>query len=679
MAAPRIEPKLAASASSGGRPASVGDGASLDDRPGEWPVAIAIVAIITAVFVWWALKEGAYFGPVFFPGSVLLYGLLITLLIAGPFHGRLAGPVRVALAALVGIAGWTFLSIFWTPSRDAAVQDAERAMLYSAMFLLGLWSCRLAGRRMLLPLGGIAALGVVIGVITTLTLAHGTDLHSYFDTDATLQFPIGYRNADGAFFLICLWPLIALAAEGNFRWLQRALLIGGGTMLLELAVLAESRGSLPAAIVALAVFLALSPRRLRAAMYLTLAALPVLPALPTLLDVFQHGRVDPGLLPLARHASHVIVLSSLGSIAFSALCIRFIEFRLHLGRQRVQLLSRVAAAVAVVAVVLGGTAYLVQRGGPVKFVDQRLTQFNRGGDPNLRPNGTRFGVNVGSNRGDFWRVALRQAEHHPLLGGGAGSFSISYLQDRRSSESPQDPHSVEMLMLGELGLIGLALFGAMLVASALAAVSSRRMGRPAAALVAGSMGAGAYWLMHASYDWFWHYPVMTAPVIFLLGAAGAPYLIIGNGGQRSWRRWTGVAVLGVAIVVAVPLFLSESYSDRAYAEYPSNPSLALSDLNRAASLDPYDPGPLLAKGLIESRLGQGQKAISSFRDAVNREPDGYASHFFLARALSSTDLAAARAEARDALRLNPLGPETRALNRRLQNEGVAAVSKKSQK
>jgi cytochrome c-type biogenesis protein CcmH/NrfG len=72
--------------------------------------------------------------------------------------------------------------------------------------------------------------------------------------------------------------------------------------------------------------------------------------------------------------------------------------------------------------------------------------------------------------------------------------------------------------------------------------------------------------------------------------------------------------------------------------------------------------------VIESRLGRDTDAVSSFRNALDREPDGYAAHFFLARALAPTDLEAARAEANEALRLNPLDFRTRGLARRLERQ-----------
>jgi O-Antigen ligase len=664
MVVSRTEPRP----SETGSPDSQSTAAGL--APGAWTrgaqVAVAILAIVTAVFVWWAWKEGAYFDTVFLPGAILLYGILIMLLVGAPFERRLNGPVRVALAAILALAGWTLLSIAWTSASDTAVKYSEHVALYAAAFGLGLWICDLAGRRRLLPLAAVAALGGAIGVVTTVTLASGTDVASYFHTDdATLRFPIGYRNAEAAFLLISFWPMVVLAAKESVPWQFRALLTGAATMMLELAVLSQSRGSLPAVAVALVVFLALSPHRLRAAAFLGLAVLPVLPTLPTLLHIFQYGRVGPELIPLMRDSAHAIVFSFVGSVVLAAVCVRGIEPRLALSRERALLISRLAAGIAIAAVVVGGTVFVAKRGGPVKFLDQRVSEFTRVGSPKLRSQGTRFGANVGSNRDDFWRVALDEGRDHLLLGGGAGSFASTYLQHRRSGESPRDPHSVEMLMFGEIGLVGVLIFGTFIAASALAGLRSRKVDPAAAALVAGSLGAGTYWLVHASFDWLWNYPAITAPVIFLLGAAGAPSILNRTGGLGRRTRYIGAIVFAAALLIAVPLFLSQRYENRAYGEFPGNPAPALSDLNRAADLNPFDPQPLLAKGVIESRLGRDAAAESALRQAIGRQPDGFAGHFFLARVLARTDLTAARAEAREALRLNPLDPQARALARSL--------------
>ncbi len=634
------------------------------DLFGVGAVGFAIAAIVTTIFIWWAWKDGAYFGIVFFPGALIVYALLIVLLIGAPFAARLDGPARVALLAICALAAWTLLSILWSDSRQGAVQDGERAMLYAAVFALGLWACRLGDRGRRLPLAALAVSGAAIGIVVTLTLAAGTNVADYFHDDATLRFPIGYRNAEAAFLLICLWPTISLAAEGRLAWQLRALLVGSATILLELVVLAQSRGSLPAAAIALLVFIVLSPHRLRVAVYLALATLPILPAMPALLDVFQHGHYA-GLEPFMRDAARAIAFTALASVVLAGICIRGVGSRLDLGRERELLISRVLAVIAIAAVGAGTAVFVSRHGGPIDFLDQRVSEFGEVGYPNLSNQGTRFGANIGSNRHDFWRVAWDEAIDHPIAGGGAGSWQFDYLKQRRSGESPKDPHSAEMLFVSELGFVGLLLFAAFAVAAVLAGLRSWRSGSSAAMLAAGSLAAGAYLLVHASYDWFWHYPAVTAPVIFLLGAAAAPALREAAGGLGAWQRWVAVGAVGFASLLAVPLFLSERYANQAYDSYPQHPATALSDLDRAADLNPYDPQPLYANGVIEAAGGRHAEAAASFREAIEREPVNYAGHYFLARELAGSDPPRARAEVSEAMRLNPFDLKSRALARRL--------------
>jgi hypothetical protein len=391
----------------------------------------------------------------------------------------------------------------------------------------------------------------------------------------------------------------------------------------------------------------------------------VLPALPTLLDVYQHGHDNPALIPFLRDASKVIAITSLASVAVAAACIRGIEFRLDLGEQRVKLLSRVVAAIAVVVVVAGGTAFVAKRGGPIDFVDQRVGEFTKIGYPDLRGQGARFGANVGSNRHDFWRVALDEAGDHPIRGGGAGSFPATYLLERRSGETPQDPHSAELLIFSELGGVGLLLLIAFVVSATVAALRTRRLGQPGAALATGALAVGANWIFHSSYDWFWLYPSIAAPAFFMLGAAAAPTVLDAGARLRGRIRYPAAAAFGVALLIAIPLFLSQRYIERALDEYPSDPASALQNLDRAADLNPYDAGPLMTAGVIKTRLGEDKAAVSTLREAVDRQPDGFAPHFLLARALENVDLDAARAETAESLRLNPLDVDSQDLSKSL--------------
>ncbi|MEX2108301.1 MAG: O-antigen ligase family protein [Solirubrobacterales bacterium] len=631
-------------------------------------IGALLVAAVSALFIWWGWKQGAYFGGVFYPGALLVFLLLALMALMAPFDARLKGPALLAMWALLGLAAWTLLSTIWSPVPAAAIKDAQHAFLYLALFALGLWTTNLLGVRMLAALTPLAIAGAVIGVATVVVLASGVDVDWYFHDDATLRFPIGYRNANAAFFMICLWPLLALVSESDWRWELRALLVGAGTVLVELTFLSQSRGSVPAIALASLVFLAVSRNRLRAAVALVLVVGPALPAIPVLLDVYQHGNTDPGLIPLMRDAAGSIAITTALSLVIAAVALGGIVPRLDLNERTSSRIGGALAILAALGVLLGGSLFVARHGGPVDFVDQRLDEFTRIGYPDLSSQGIRYGTNVGSNRHDFWRVATQEGLDHPLLGGGGGSFEMAYLERRRSDETPEDPHSVEALMFSELGLPGLLLFGAFVVGAVGAGLRSRRLGPGAAALAAGSLAAGAQWLAQASFDWFWNYPGVTAPVFYMLGAAAAPALLDLRTRRGPRLRVFGAAGLLVLALVAVPLYLAGRYEQRAAEKSSSDPRGAIVDLDEAADLNPFEAEPLLVKGAIESRLGESELALAAFREAADREPRNYAAPYLIARELADSDPEEARDAIATARELNPKDPSVEVLWRQLSGE-----------
>jgi hypothetical protein len=650
-------------------------------RRSEPTIAAVLLVGLGAILAWWGWKQGAYFGPVFYPGAICLFALAALFLLFVPLGFRVDGPVRVALCGIVGLAAWTLLSMLWSPVPASALKYAERVFAYAALFWFGIWVTRMLGRRMLLALAPVAVAGALVAIATTLVIATGSDVTWYLHGDATLRFPIGYRNADAAFFLIALWALLGIAAWSEWAWPLRAAAIAFGTMTIELAVLSQSRGSLPALAVALLVFLLLAPGRLRAAMVVALAAIPVAPAVPALLDVYQHGLANPAVVAPLHHAAQAVLWSTLLSFVVAAVALRLLYPRLHLGPARIRAISWVSAIAAIAVVVVGGAIFVSKHGGPVGFVDQRLDQFSAVGYPDLSSQGVRFGANVGSNRHDFWRVSLDEGLEKPLLGAGAGSFPIVYLQNKRSEESPQDPHSVEALAFSELGAPGLILLVVFVVAAAAAAVRSRRRGaQVGAALAAAGAAGGAQWFVHSSYDWFWQYPGVTALGLYMLGVAAAPGLEAAGllPGSRSDGDGDGAANRGgglargaiaaaalILALVAAPLFLSDRYVRQAEAEAAGDPGQALADYDRAADLNPLANQPLVAKGALASSLGERRLALESFREAAERVPDDFAPHWYIARELAPVDRRAAVAALREARQLNPQGREVRELEREL--------------
>lgn len=635
-----------------------------------------MLAAVSALLIWWEWKQAAYFGPVFYPGAIAVFALLALMLVNSPVRARIVGPARVALFALVGLGAWTALSLLWTTVPAAPIAYAERIFVYASLFAIGLWATSLLGRRMHLALVPVALTGAVVGVATVIVLATGTDVTWYLQGDATLRFPIGYRNADAAFLLICLWPLLGLAAHNEWRWPLRALALAAATVLIDLAVLAQSRGSLPALAIAGCVYLVLTPNRLRAGTVIVLAVLPVLPFLSDLLAVFRYNSPDSGIVPLLRDAAQATAYSAALSLIVASVVFGLIYPRIDLGPVRVRAISWVAGTLVVLAAVAGATVFVARHGGPIEFIDQRASEFSKTGYPNLHSQGIRFGANVGSNRHDFWRVAVDEGLEQPLLGGGAGSFQLAYIKDRQSPEEPHDPHGIEAAVFSELGFPGLLLLAAFVIGAAWAALRSRGRGPLAASLVAAASAGAVQWLVHGSWDWFWQYAGVTALGVYLLGVAAAPGLGEGPPTRAVRTRAIAVAVLAALALVAVPLFLSDRYAGRANEVADSDPAAAIDDLDRAVDLNPFSDDPLITRGVIEAGLGRRAAAVASFREAADREPDHYVPYLFIARELLGVDRPAAQAALDRAAELNPRNPEIAALRRDLKRERRSAAAER---
>ncbi|MGH3262532.1 MAG: hypothetical protein ACRDNS_11085, partial [Trebonia sp.] len=262
-----------------------------------------LLVLVGALLTWWTWEHGAFFGTVFYPGAIVTFGVLAVLLWATPLGARVAGPARIALLGLTLLGAWTLAASLWSPAPSVAFADVAKGLTYAALFAIGIWTCRLLSDRVSLALAPVAVTGLLIGIGTVITLATGHDVGSYVHVDdATLRFPIGYRNAEAAFLFICTFALLALAVEERTSWPLRAVMLAGITMLVELNALAQSRGSLPAAAAALVVYLILSPHRLRPTVYLVLAVAPAAIALPTLLDVYRQG-FGPDTLSLLRSSA----------------------------------------------------------------------------------------------------------------------------------------------------------------------------------------------------------------------------------------------------------------------------------------------------------------------------------------------------------------------------------------
>lgn len=626
--------------------------------------APAVGALLAITWSWWAIKQGAYFGVVLYPGLGLLTAGLLLMLLGAPWKAdlSLSRPTRLALFSLFGLAAWSALSAFWSPTPDVAVADAQRIAGYGLCFALGIWFCNVLGPRMHLALAPLAIAGAVAGAVTVGVMLLGHDLQTYLDGDGTLQYPLGYRNANAAFFAIAVWPALTLAQTRSLAAPLRAAALVTSTLCLEIAMLCQSRGSVPAVVVALAVYLVVAPDRLRAFVWLMLAALPAIVVIPALNDLYSAtlangiGAVQDQL----RAAGRAVVGGCALALAAGTVAL-VLERRIQISPARGRTLNRLLTGGLLTGVVLAVVGFVVATGNPADWIGQRVHEFRSGGTPDLTGESNRFTANAGSDRVDLWRVALDDAGADPLFGDGGGGYQYSYTQNRTVTEqNVRDAHSVEFEVLSELGIPGLALLAMAVAGATTAAIRARRLGPTAATLSLAALSAGAYWLVHGSVDWLWAYPAVTAPTFALMGSACAPGLLAPASPGR-WRPWVAVAAIGLALTL-VPPYLSERYTDNAYSSWRSDPEKAFSDLDRARQLNPLANEPSLAEGAIARQLGDDARSVEAFERAVDHQPEDWAAHYFLARAYGRDEPALARRELDLALELNPLSGRLRALD-----------------
>jgi hypothetical protein len=274
-----------------------------------------------------------------------------------------------------------------------------------------------------------------------------------------------------------------------------------------------------------------------------------------------------------------------------------------------------------------------------------------------------------NGRIEHWDVALRAFARSPLKGTGAGTYVYEWAHARPSTLTVQDAHSLYLETMAELGVVGLALLGLVLVVPFAGAVARRRDDR---VLWSAVVAVATMWLVRAGIDWDWEMPAVTLPVIGLLGVACA------DGGTESGRRPIGrlpriLAGLAVLLLAVTParVAISQDRMDDALAAFRADNCTRGIDRALAAQSalgirsDPYE---LL--GYCDMRLRQTGLALRMFQTAAHKDPRNWEIRYGLAlvRGLRGED---PRPALRLALRLNPREPVLRDAATRMRADNPA--------
>ena len=593
------------------------------------PFALVAVAVFLALAAseagFYPAGSAAHQGLGWYPASLILLALLAGAAIALRIPTALTWPTKALLGLLGLYVLWAFLSITWAEQQGVAWDGANRAATYLIVVaLFTLWPLRPPAAHLLLGAFGlgIAAIGLI-----ELLRADASPQPLRFFIDARLSEPAGYINANVALWSIGLLPCVWLAAARRTPVILRGLFLGGAGVLAALALMGQSRGwalAMPFGAIAL---LALTPGRVRLGLAGLVVAGGTLAVKGTVLAI--HDSFDvAGFDALVSEATGAIlamsaVLSIVGLLA--ALADRLVSPSEGQARG----VSIGAAVLTVVALAAGAVVFVALEGNPVSKVSDSWESFKRGGgEP--QAGGSRFS-SVGTNRYDFWRVALDRFAEQPIHGIGAENFQQDYLARGRSPEQPRYPHSLELGVLAQTGLVGaLALTGALLAGLLAALLPRSGVPREARAAAGAALALFAYWLAHASIDWFWEFPGLTAPALAALGLAGATVRAPSAQLAAQPARHSGVlraAALGAAALGALALtvslvapWLAERETVRATELGPRNSSAALRRLERARKLNPLAARPRLIAAVIALRTDDEQRAARELAAVLRREP-----------------------------------------------------------
>jgi tetratricopeptide (TPR) repeat protein len=635
----------------------------------ESPTTLPALGAV-ALFVAWAANQAGYPLTHWAPGALIVLALLAIALFSVPARlSEVSLPLRIALGCLALYTALSYLSILWAAAPADAWEGANRTLLYLLVFaLFSLWPRR----------GGSAVLLIGAWTIAMIALAVFVMLHidassapARLFSDGRLKYPAGYENASAAMWAMVVWPALLLAASARIPWAVRGLLAGGAVLLVDLALLSLSRGSLFATVAMLILVFALLPGRLRALAVLVPIAIGVGATVALVLrvgDRLSHG----GDVKAALHGATTAVFVAAVLVGLVVAAAGALEGRQALSQDTIKRIRMAWGAIAIAILIAGLAGGLVAAGDPIARVEHGWQTF-KGGYAADRSSGSRLTSGLGSNRYDFYRVAIDEFAAHPLAGIGVDNFQQQYLLHGRSGETPHYPHSVELRTLTETGLLGalLAIVGlaaALLASSRAWLTAAARRADPLGATVALAALAGfAYWLVHGSVDWFWEFAGLGAPAFALLGLACALAPARRSQGAasdplatrptsvrpREHRRRVpvgatiaavGLASLAASVSLAAP-WLSQTQVQGAARIWRTAPRKAYADLQDAARLNPLSDEPFLVAGTIALRFGDLARADREFSRALARTPgDAYAT-------LERGAIASTRGERTQALKL----------------------------
>jgi O-antigen ligase len=600
----------------------------------------ALGLVLGLVLVVWLALSGGGFEPVDF-GSVgfALWATIALLLLFGQIPDARPSPaMKKAMIAFACLVGWSALSLLWTESVERTAAELDRLAISGGVLLLAGWGLRRDSWRapaigLALAAVAIAGLAAIFRLLPEIAPA-AARMPSI--AEGRLAFPIEYWNGLAAVCAMAVCAGVAWGAQGGTPAVRAAALATIPVSGLSL-YLTYSRGGVLALACGLVLVIALARER---AVALRVAAIGLAATLLTALLAASQEEIAAGTggsgggLVLAG-----LIVLSLGcgwwGMARGVPATGEKKARKAPSRGSWIAAAALSAAVLVVAAIDGESS----RAAPAE------------GNPAARL------VSVGTDRSVLWSTALDAFAENPVLGVGAGNYGLRLSHEPDALDLAADAHSLPLETAAELGVVGLALLGA------LAAILGRGAWRVRSTLErsrdrtasAAMLSFALVFGIQSLVDWVWE---VTAVSVLGLGAL-AVAAAAGNGRVRSrpsgWRRMLLVAGCTLLCALQVPGLVAAErtgLSERALAAgYSRIAARAAKDATTAA---PWSARAYAQRAAVALSTGDDGVARHATEEAIALEPSNWEHWLLLARvAAAGENEAGARAALRVVAELRP--------------------------
>lgn len=603
-------------------------------------VTLALAALLIAVaFVARGGSALSRTTPVMIALTLLGTASVAVAILTRPPRRRAWGGVTLLLFAALAV--YTALSIAWSVQPADSWQAANLTLAYLATFAGAVALVHLAGARWSAVLGAVVLASVVLSGYALLAKVFPSI--SPLDLYARLRAPFDYWNAVGLMAALgipgCLW----LGARRDGHAALSALAVPALGLLLVALLLSYGRGPLLAAAVAVACWFAIVPLRLRALAVLATAAAGTAVVCAW---AFPNDALTTDGTPLdvradAGHSLGLLLLVLLVVLLLAGLALSFAMSRSTLTPQRRRTLGT-AVLVALALVPLAGI-------GALAASDRGLTGsishgWNQLTDPNAQQpaNDPSRLASVGGVRARYWDNGFSIWRKAPWIGVGADGYATARRPIQPDRLRVRHAHGYVPQTLADLGLIGMGISVALLLAWLLAAAraigvrprkaeSPERIGLMTLAATAIAFG------VHSAVDWTWFVPGTAVTGLLCAGwVAGRgpldeppgppPALPRGRAGWMAARTRAALAALVVVAGLAGAWTIwqpqrSVDASDAALdALDAGHLQAAAADAERSADVNPLSIDPLLTLAAVQTAAHEPAAARATLQRAVQLQP-----------------------------------------------------------